>query len=197
MQSLHFIGLHAICKTYSDHIDVGLMRCLEFIAELCVLTILADCVRSHHRSNNRPCPSELLLGPYDHLRTLYYAQSRTNWVAVIHALHRRTADSAVTLYITMSALFRNRFKPGDDAGRNTSAVQSVTASGDVQVSDGDLKYVGQRGGNNAPVGYQEASGAPVEVNSPLGYGVGPVTIIFLNLSKMASCKVSSCQADFC
>jgi hypothetical protein len=36
----------------------------------------------------------------------------------------------------------------------------------------------------APVGYQEASGAPVETQSPLGYTVGPVTIIFLNLSKM-------------
>ncbi|KAF7189196.1 High-affinity methionine permease [Pseudocercospora fuligena] len=91
----------------------------------------------------------------------------------------------------MSALFRNRFKPGNDGDRNTSTVQSVTASGDVQVSDGDLKYVGQQGGNDAPVGYQETSGAPVEVQSPLGYSVGPVTIVFLNLSKMVGTGIFS------
>lgn len=91
----------------------------------------------------------------------------------------------------MSAHFRNRFKPGNDGARNTSTVQSVTASGDVQVSDGDLKYVGQQGGNDAPVGYQETSGAPVEVQSPLGYSVGPVTIVFLNLSKMVGTGIFS------
>ena len=91
----------------------------------------------------------------------------------------------------MSALFRNRFKPDSSGDRNVSTTQSVTASGDIQVSDGDLKYVGQQGGNNAPVGYQEASGAPVEVQSPLGYAVGPVTILFLNLSKMVGTGIFS------
>ncbi|KAF2172738.1 hypothetical protein M409DRAFT_62451 [Zasmidium cellare ATCC 36951] len=95
----------------------------------------------------------------------------------------------------MSALFRNRFKPDSSGDRNVSTTQSVTASGDIQVSDGDLKYVGQQGGNNAPVGYQEASGAPVEVQSPLGYAVGPVTILFLNLSKMVGTGIFSTPAS--
>ncbi|WPB00904.1 uncharacterized protein RHO25_005524 [Cercospora beticola] len=90
----------------------------------------------------------------------------------------------------MSALFRNRFKPGNDADRGASTTQSVTASGNVQVSDGDLKYIGEQGGNSSAVGYQEASGAPVETQSPLGYNVGPITIIFLNLSKMVGTAAS-------
>ena len=93
----------------------------------------------------------------------------------------------------MSALFRNRFKTtsDNDAGRGSSTVQSVTASGNVQVSDGNLKYIGEQGGNDAPVGYQEASGAPVETQSPLGYSVGPITIVFLNLSKMVGTGIFS------
>jgi hypothetical protein len=84
----------------------------------------------------------------------------------------------------MPSLFRYRYKSVAVTSRPTSPVQSVTASGHVQVTDGDLKYIGEQGGNNAPVAYQEASGAPVETHSPLGYNVGPITIVFLNLSKM-------------
>lgn len=48
-----------------------------------------------------------------------------------------------------------------------------------EISDGSLKYVGAKGGNNSQTSYQEASGAPVEVESPLGYSVGSITIVFL------------------
>ncbi|KAF2207527.1 hypothetical protein CERZMDRAFT_88381 [Cercospora zeae-maydis SCOH1-5] len=95
----------------------------------------------------------------------------------------------------MSALFRNRFKAGNEADRGASTTQSVTASGNVQVSDGDLKYIGEQGGNSSAVGYQEASGAPVETHSPLGYNVGPTTIIFLNLSKMVGTGIFSTPAS--
>lgn len=84
----------------------------------------------------------------------------------------------------MSSLFKNRYKPDWKAEQPGSVVQSVTASGDVQVIDGDLKYVGEQGGNTDFVAYQEVSGAPIETHSPLGYNVGPFTIVFLNLSKM-------------
>ncbi|KAF5850016.1 hypothetical protein GGP41_005457 [Bipolaris sorokiniana] len=84
----------------------------------------------------------------------------------------------------MSSLFRKRFKIGRNPDRLASAIQSVTASGNIQVTDGNLKYVGEQGGNSAPIAYQEASGAPIETHSPLGYNVGPITIVFLNLSKM-------------
>lgn len=60
-----------------------------------------------------------------------------------------------------------------------------------EVSDGSLRYVVEKGGNDSPASYQEATGAPVEVDSPLGYGVGPITIIFLNVSKMIGTGVYS------
>lgn len=60
-----------------------------------------------------------------------------------------------------------------------------------EVSEGKLKYVENKGGNNSHASYQEASGAPVEVNSPLGYKVGAITILFLNLSKMIGTGIFS------
>lgn len=52
-------------------------------------------------------------------------------------------------------------------------------------------YVGEAGGNDAPSTYQDASGAPVETSSPLGYSVGPVTILFLNISMMIGTGIFS------
>jgi hypothetical protein len=59
------------------------------------------------------------------------------------------------------------------------------------VSDGSLQYVVEKSGNTNEVSYQEASGAPVESDSPLGYSVGAITIIFLNLSKMIGTGIYS------
>ena len=59
-------------------------------------------------------------------------------------------------------------------------------------SDNDsLRYTNEVGGNTTKATYQEASGAPIEVHSPLGYSVGWVTIVFLNLSKMIGTGVFS------
>ncbi len=66
---------------------------------------------------------------------------------------------------------------------------------DGEVSDGSLKFVVEKGGNDSPPSYQEASGAPVEVRSPLGYDVGAVTIIFLNISKMIGTGVYSTREN--
>lgn len=52
------------------------------------------------------------------------------------------------------------------------------------IDNGSLHYTAAGGSNSNQVTYQEASGAPIEVDSPLGYSVGYVTVIFLNLSKM-------------
>ncbi|KUI59641.1 High-affinity methionine permease [Cytospora mali] len=72
-----------------------------------------------------------------------------------------------------------------------SAAQGVTGE-EQEVSDGSLHYVQvDHAGNGSGPTYQEASGAPVEVNSPLGYDVGPVTIIFLNISMMIGTGVYS------
>ena len=58
-------------------------------------------------------------------------------------------------------------------------------------SDGSLKYVAEKGGNDSAIAYQEATGAPVETSSPLGYSVGSITIVFLNVSKMIGTGVYS------
>lgn len=55
----------------------------------------------------------------------------------------------------------------------------------------NLQYAVEKGENNALPSYQEVSGAPVETHSPLGYNVGSVTIIFLNLSKVVGTGVYS------
>ncbi|KAF6800374.1 high affinity methionine permease [Colletotrichum sojae] len=55
---------------------------------------------------------------------------------------------------------------------------------ELDVTDGSLHYVVEKAGNGSGPSYQEATGAPVETSSPLGYAVGPVTIVFLNVSKM-------------
>lgn len=59
------------------------------------------------------------------------------------------------------------------------------------VTDGSLHYVVEKAGNDSGLSYQEATGAPVETSSPLGYSVGPITIIFLNISKMIGTGVYS------
>jgi hypothetical protein len=63
------------------------------------------------------------------------------------------------------------------------------------ISNGDLKYAFEQGDNDSSPSYQEASGAPVETHSPLGYNVGPVVILFLNFSKMVGTGVYSTPAS--
>lgn len=63
------------------------------------------------------------------------------------------------------------------------------------LTEGSLQYAVEKGENNSNPSYQEASGAPVERQSTLGYHVGPVTIVFLNLSKMVGVGVYSTPAS--
>ena len=84
----------------------------------------------------------------------------------------------------------------DDAALPTDAnpgagTPDLSRIDSAEVTDGSLKYTLEKGGNNSLPSYQEASGAPVESHSPLGYSVGPVTIIFLNVSKMIGTGVYS------
>lgn len=76
----------------------------------------------------------------------------------------------------------------------------ATADSASQISDGSITYVGEKGGNNAGANYQEASGAPVESDSPLGYAVGPLTILGLNISMMIGTGIYStretCLCDY-
>jgi len=96
------------------------------------------------------------------------------------------------------ASLRQRFFGRRDNNANNANTTS-TAVGEVEISEGNLRYVVEQGGNDSPPSYQEASGAPVEVNSPLGYTAGPITIILLNISKMigtgvySTRKLASCR----
>ncbi|KAF2122403.1 amino acid permease-domain-containing protein [Lophiotrema nucula] len=83
-----------------------------------------------------------------------------------------------------------RFRFGGSTKDETHIATSSTIH-DTELSDGGLKYVVEQGENDSPPSYQEAAGAPVEVKSPFGYAVGPVTIVFLNLSKMVGTGVFS------
>lgn len=59
------------------------------------------------------------------------------------------------------------------------------------IDDGSLHYTAEGGANSSKLTYQEASGAPIEANSPLGYSVGFITVVFLNLGKMIGSGVFS------
>ncbi|KAK7723457.1 hypothetical protein SLS63_008869 [Diaporthe eres] len=77
-----------------------------------------------------------------------------------------------------------------------SGADVATADNASQISDGSITYVGEKGGNNAGATYQEASGAPVESDSPLGYAVGPVTILLMNISMMIGTGIYSTPLIF-
>ncbi|CAI7599486.1 unnamed protein product [Penicillium pancosmium] len=68
--------------------------------------------------------------------------------------------------------------------KRPSGAGNATEGQGENVSTTAGQYISERGGNNAPPTYQDASGAPVESQSPLGYSVGPVTITLLNITMM-------------
>ncbi|OLN87557.1 High-affinity methionine permease 5 [Colletotrichum chlorophyti] len=63
------------------------------------------------------------------------------------------------------------------------------------IHDGDLAYTKVKGGNGSKPSYQEAVGAPVEAESPLGYHVNWIAIIFLNVNMMIGTGVFSTPAS--
>lgn len=75
-------------------------------------------------------------------------------------------------------------------GETGNGVYTSDSSSDV-VYDGDLAFTRVKGGNGSEATYQEAVGAPVERDSPLGYNVGWVTIIFLNVNQMIGTGIFS------
>ncbi|KAF2633274.1 amino acid transporter [Macroventuria anomochaeta] len=62
------------------------------------------------------------------------------------------------------------------------------------VRDGNLAYTYVQAGNGSGPSYQEAVGAPVESKSPLGYHVGWMTVIFLNVNQMIGTGIFSTPA---
>lgn len=88
----------------------------------------------------------------------------------------------------MSYKFWNR----PTAGTTEVPVDSYTSDSEPSIlHDGDFAYTRAKAGNDSGATYQEAVGAPVEVRSPLGYNVGWVTIIFLNVNQMVGTGIFS------
>jgi len=85
----------------------------------------------------------------------------------------------------------DRFRRSNRGGGDNPATSTGADARRGFIADGDLKYAVEESGNGSGTTYQEVSGAPVETSSPLGYYVGPVTIIFLNISKMIGTGVYS------
>lgn len=74
----------------------------------------------------------------------------------------------------------------------TKTATSTAAETDEHGSDHvTSRFTAAGGANSSKPTYQEATGAPVEENSPLGYSVGAITVVFLNLSKMIGTGVFS------
>lgn len=73
----------------------------------------------------------------------------------------------------------------------TDIIENNGPKPESQISDGSLEYTGNQGGNNAAPTYQEASGAPVEAESPMGYSVSALTIMFLNINMMIGTGIFS------
>jgi hypothetical protein len=82
-----------------------------------------------------------------------------------------------------------RFRFG--GGSKGEATTTTNVDEATEISDGNLTYVAEQGGNDSLPSYQEVAGAPVERQSPFGYAAGPITIIFLNISKMIGTGVYS------
>ncbi|KAH0067415.1 amino acid transporter, partial [Aureobasidium melanogenum] len=76
----------------------------------------------------------------------------------------------------------------------TSSSNDVFPSHEIVSTTGDLKFVVEQGCNGSQPSYQEVSGAPVETKSSLGYAVGPVTIVLINVGKMIGTGVYSTPA---
>ncbi|XRM40976.1 hypothetical protein ABZX51_004278 [Aspergillus tubingensis] len=83
------------------------------------------------------------------------------------------------------------FLPFTTKAEEASAISEQASDTLSVIDDGNLQYTVDGGANSSKRTYQEASGAPIESKSPLGYSVGAVTVIFLNLSKMIGTGVFS------
>ena len=78
----------------------------------------------------------------------------------------------------------------DDHEKNDVTTRTLSPAGET-FKTGNLEFVAEQGENGGKTTYQEASGAPVEVHSPLGTNVKWYTIIFLNLGQMIGTGVFS------
>ncbi|KAI9833449.1 MAG: hypothetical protein M1819_003607 [Sarea resinae] len=75
--------------------------------------------------------------------------------------------------------------------KHGETAHAVETSRDSVLQDGGLEFTLEYAQNGSKPSYQEATGAPVETDSPLGYNVGWLTTVFLNLGQMIGTGVFS------
>ncbi|KAF6818421.1 high affinity methionine permease [Colletotrichum musicola] len=90
---------------------------------------------------------------------------------------------------------KSRLGAGDATVHVRQADVEASDSEHSIIRDGDLAYTLAKGGNGSRPAYQEAVGAPVERHSPLGYHVGWITVIFLNVNQMVGTGIFSTPAS--
>lgn len=91
----------------------------------------------------------------------------------------------------MPSFWRRPFRSGEEPQAAEAEERGSTESDPSEIVAGGTYYIAGKGANNKETSYQDASGAPVEESSPLGYDVGPLTILFLNVSKMIGTGIFS------
>lgn len=69
--------------------------------------------------------------------------------------------------------------------------QNVSSTEVSIIRDGELSYTVAKAENGSGPSWQETVGAPVESHSPLGYNVGWLTVIFLNVNQMIGTGIFS------
>lgn len=92
----------------------------------------------------------------------------------------------------MPSFWRRPFRSSEEPQPTEAEERGSTSDSDPsELVAGDTHYIAGKAANNKETSYQDASGAPVEESSPLGYHVGPMTILFLNISKMIGTGIFS------
>ncbi|KNG81099.1 high affinity methionine permease [Aspergillus nomiae NRRL 13137] len=74
------------------------------------------------------------------------------------------------------------------------SIRERNTSQESTIQDGAVKYTAAEGVNSTSVTYQDASGAPVETDSPLGYSVSFWTSLCLNINQMVGTGIFSTPA---
>ncbi|KAM0251463.1 hypothetical protein ACHAQJ_008171 [Trichoderma viride] len=83
----------------------------------------------------------------------------------------------------MPSFWRRPFQSSEEPQSTEAEERGSSSDSDPsELVAGGTYYVAGKAANNEETSYQDASGAPVEESSPLGYNVGPMTILLLNVT---------------
>ncbi|KAJ5127473.1 amino acid permease-domain-containing protein [Penicillium atrosanguineum] len=82
----------------------------------------------------------------------------------------------------------------DDKEKTANVAAQPASESEETIVHGDVKYTAAEGLNSTSVTYQDASGAPVETSSPLGYSVSFLAAMCLNINQMIGTGIFSTPA---